>query len=242
MDGNPNLPVWTGGPGRSCLKRESADWRIIAVRTDQELAWEPVSVEHIVRDEWIDFRKVRYRYPDGREFGPFYQYSRKSYSVIVPVLPDGRFLCVRQFRQGIRKVTTEFPAGCVEKTDRTGNGNAAGKNVEAALKAAKRELQEETGYVSDDWHFLLAVPSNATLADNYAYLFTAGGCRRVSGQKLDDMEFLNVRKYTAGEIEELIAEGKFEQAIHIMGWLLAQRKEAENKTAPAAGDPFSGAS
>ena len=98
--------------------------------------------------------------------------------------------------------------------------------MEAALKAAKRELQEETGYVSDDWHFLLAVPSNATLADNYAYLFTAGGCRRVSGQKLDDMEFLNVRKYTAGEIEELIAEGKFEQAIHIMGWLLAQRKRS----------------
>ena len=146
--------------------------------------------------------------------------------VIVASDTEGNYLCVRQFRQGIRKVTTEFPAGCVEKTDRTGNGDAAEQNVEAALKAAKRELQEETGYVSDDWHFLLAVPSNATLADNYAYLFTAGGCRRVSGQKLDDMEFLNVRKYTAGEIEELIAEGKFEQAIHIMGWLLAQRKRS----------------
>ena len=195
-------------------------------RKKDPLEWEELKTEHIVQDEWIDFRKTSYRFPDGSVYEPYYSYSRRDYVVIVASDTEGNYLCVRQFRQGIRKVTTEFPAGCVEKTDRTGNRNAAGQNVEAALKAAKRELQEETGYVSDDWHFLLAVPSNATLADNYAYLFTAGGCRRVSGQKLDDMEFLNVRKYTAGEIEELIAEGKFEQAIHIMGWLLAQRKRS----------------
>ncbi len=220
MDGNPNLPVWTGGPGRSCLKRESADWRIIAVRTDQELAWEPVSVEHIVRDEWIDFRKVRYRYPDGREFGPFYQYSRKSYSVIVPVLPDGRFLCVRQFRQGIGETTTEFPAGGIEA-----DGSEYGQVTrEDALAAAKRELKEETGYESDEWTHLITIPSNATIADNYAHVFLARNCRKVSGLHLDVTEDLEPVIVTKEEIETMISEGRFQQMGHVMAYLLAVRK------------------
>ena len=34
--------------------------------TDAEnLAWEEVSTEHIVQDEWIDFRRSIYRFPDG---------------------------------------------------------------------------------------------------------------------------------------------------------------------------------
>ena len=190
------------------------------MRTDQELAWEPVSVEHIVRDEWIDFRKVRYRYPDGREFGPFYQYSRKSYSVIVPVLPDGRFLCVRQFRQGIGETTTEFPAGGIEA-----DGSEYGQVTrEEALAAAKRELKEETGYESDEWTHLITIPSNATIADNYAHVFLARNCRKVSGLHLDVTEDLEPVIVTKEEIETMISEGRFQQMGHVMAYLLAVRK------------------
>ncbi len=190
------------------------------MRTDQELAWEPVSVEHIVRDEWIDFRKVRYRYPDGREFGPFYQYSRKSYSVIVPVLPDGRFLCVRQFRQGIGETTTEFPAGGIE-TERAEYGRVT---REDALAAAKRELKEETGYEADEWTHLITIPSNATIADNYAHVFLARNCRKVSGLRLDVTEDLEPVIVTKEEIETMISEGRFQQMGHVMAYLLAVRR------------------
>ena len=190
------------------------------MRTDQELAWEPVSVEHIVRDEWIDFRKVRYRYPDGREFGPFYQYSRKSYSVIVPVLPDGRFLCVRQFRQGIGETTTEFPAGGIEA-----EGAEYGRVTrEDALAAAKRELKEETGYEADEWTHLITIPSNATIADNYAHVFLARNCRKVSGLRLDVTEDLEPVIVTKEEIETMISEGRFQQMGHVMAYLLAVRR------------------
>ena len=41
--------------------------------------------------------------------------------------------------------------------------------MEDALICAKRELEEETGYVSDKWTHLITIPSNATVADNYAH-------------------------------------------------------------------------
>lgn len=190
----------------------------------ENLLWEEIRIEHIVQDEWIDFRRSAYRFPDGSVFEPFYSYSRRDYVVIVASDEEGSYLCVRQFRQGIKEVTTEFPAGGIERTD--GREYGAGRDpvmAEDALDAAKRELLEETGYVSDDWRYLLTVPSNATIADNYAHVFAAANCRRTGGQSLDETEFLNVRKYSAAQIEEMIDKGEFQQAVHIMAWLLAQR-------------------
>ncbi len=188
------------------------------------LAWEEVSTEHIIQDEWIDFRRSAYRLPDGSVFEPYYTYSRKDYVVIVASDTEENYLCVRQFRQGIREVTTEFPAGGIERKDGREYGGDGGfaKN---ALVAAKRELREETGYESDEWSYLLAVPSHATIADDYAYLFVARNCRRVAEQSLDETEFLNVQKHTAQEIEEMIVSGEFPQAVHIAAWLLARREE-----------------
>ena len=145
---------------------------------DKDLIWEEISREHIVRDEWIDFRKSAYRYPDGRVFSPYYSYSRRDYTVIVASDTEGRYICVRQFRQGIKEVTTEFPAGGIERPDGKEYGDRS--KAEDALACAKRELLEETGYESDDWAHLLTVPSNATIADNYAHVFMARNCRKVS--------------------------------------------------------------
>ena len=64
--------------------------------TDKNLDWEEISTEHIVNDQWIDFRKSIYRYPDGRIFSPFYSYSRRDYAVIVASDEEGQLICVRQ--------------------------------------------------------------------------------------------------------------------------------------------------
>lgn len=189
------------------------------------LSWEEISTEHIIQDQWIDFRRSAYRFPDGRVFEPFYSYSRRDYVVIVAADSKENYLCVRQFRQGIQKVTTEFPAGGIERKDGKEYGESQDVSAEDALAAAKRELLEETGYESDEWRHLLTVPSNATIADNYAHLFVARNCRRVSEQLLDETEFLRVVKLPAQEIEELIAKGEFQQAVHIMAWLLSLRKQ-----------------
>ena len=77
---------------------------------DDSLVWEEVHMEHIVQDEWIDFRRSEWKFPDGSVFEPFYSYSRRDYVVIVASDTDGNYLCVKQFRPGIRQVTTEFPA------------------------------------------------------------------------------------------------------------------------------------
>lgn len=193
---------------------------------EKSLTWEPLHVNHLVNDEWIDFREAAYRMPDGSVFEPYYSYSRRDYVVIVATDTEGRFLTVRQFRQGIRCVTNEFVAGGIEGTQRPDISKTASPNAteQQALAAAKRELMEESGYRSDRWSHVITVPSNATIADNYAYIFRAEDCRKAGSQKLDDTEFLNVHLRTGQEIEELIRNGQFQQAIHVMAYYMTQSK------------------
>ena len=193
---------------------------------DKDLAWKEIRTEHIVQDQWIDFRRSAYEYPDGRVYEPFYSYSRRNYAVIVASDRDGRYLCVRQFRQGIKEVTTEFPAGGIERVD--GKEYGSPEYAEDALEAARRELREETGYVSDEWEHLLTIPSNATIADNYAFVFRAKNCVPAGPQDLDETELLDIRKLCADEIEEMIYAGKFQQSVHVMAWLLAKDRSVKD--------------
>ena len=194
-------------------------------RDNKDLIWEEIKTEHLIQNEWIDFRQSAYRFPDGSVFEPYYSYSRRDYVVVVASDTEGRYILVRQFRQGIKEVTNEFPAGGIERTD----GKEYGKveAAEDALEAAKRELLEETGYESTEWKHLITVPSNATIADNYAHIYRACNSVKVSGQDLDTTEFLNVGLYSADEIEKMIKENDFQQAVHIMAWLLALRNDGQ---------------
>lgn len=185
------------------------------METPENLVWEEVSCEHIVHDEWIDFRSSTYKMPNGKISGPYYSYSRKNFVIIVATTEEGNYICVKQFRQGIKQITTEFCAGCIECVNDV---------PENDLSAAKRELLEETGYGSDDWGHMLTVPSHATLADNYMSIFVARNCQKINSQQnLDDDEFLNVYLYSRNELEEMIKNGEFSQASHILALFIADK-------------------
>ena len=192
--------------------------------SDESLRWHELRTEHLIRNEWIDLRESWYTMPDGSVRGPFYTYTRKDFCVIAATDEAGRYICVRQYRQGIGKVTTEFPAGGIESGD---DGDCEGRPdlrsgeeaVARALRAAMRELREETGYESDEWEYLMTVPANATISDNYEYLFRAVNCRKVTGQALDSTEYLNVELLEPGELEERVRSGMFEQADHVLAWM-----------------------
>ena len=63
---------------------------------------------------------------------------------------------------------------------------------EVVEDAAKRELLEETGYVSDEWQYLGATVESSAKLTNYMHIYFANHCRKVSGQHLDATEELDV--------------------------------------------------
>lgn len=75
--------------GKNFERRKAGEDKL---KEKDPLAWEEIRTDHIIQDEWIDFRKTSYRFPDGSIYEPFYSYSRRDYVVIVASDPEGRYL------------------------------------------------------------------------------------------------------------------------------------------------------
>ncbi len=180
-----------------------------------------VETERLYADQRIEIYRKAYRAWDGKIMGPYYSLKLGDYVIIVATDTAGNYICVRQFRQGFKGVTTEFPAGGI--VSKAVNGSYT---PETLLENAKRELREETGYISDKWTQLYTVPANATLADNYAYIFLAEDCEKLSEQCLDETEYLEVEIYSPDQLDSLIRGGGFQHAVHVLALYLAKEKKA----------------
>ena len=189
-----------------------------------KLSWKAENIEHVVQDEWIDFRRCIYKLPNNEKIGPVYNYSKHSFSLIVALDQNGDYICVKQYRHGIDDITTEFPAGGIEYKAKDSHEAINYENIisteENAFEAAKRELKEETGYVSDNWKHLLTIPANATLSNSNVHIFFAKDCEKVSG--LDDTEFLNVEVISEEELRNRIFGGDFKQSLHVLAYYLSK--------------------
>ncbi len=196
---------------------------------DKDLRWKLVKEEHITQDKWIDFRQNIYELPDGAHIGPVYNFSKHSFSLVVATDEKGRYICVKQYRHGIDEITTEFPAGGIEYRQTEDIPYITASNTiaseEEAFEAAKRELLEETGYVSDEWRHLYTFPANATLASNNVHIYAAKNCRKEGKQHLDDTEFLNVVLFDEAELRKHIFGGDFKQSLHVLAWYLSKETQ-----------------
>ena len=135
-------------------------------------------------------------------------------AVMMAVDEKKRVLLVRQFRLPARQYLWELPAGRMDPG-------------ETPLKAARRELQEETGVRARKWVKLISYyPSPGFLAEKMN-LFVATGLTQGEARPMDD-ERIQTRWFTSREIEDGIRSGKIQDGKTIAGFL-AWRKFGSTK-------------
>lgn len=118
---------------------------------------------------------------DGWEFA-----SRSNASGVVALVAETdqrEIVLVEQFRKPVGQYVIELPAGLVgDHTDPD----------EPILQAAKRELQEETGFVAAQLSLLMECPSSAGMSDEIVTFVLARGLRRAGPGGGDDSEDIQV--------------------------------------------------
>ena len=78
---------------------------------------------------------------------------------------------------------------------------------ENPLEAAKRELLEEAGLVSDDWeHFYTISLDWNPKAEHYSYVFVARNCRKTTTPHLDAGERLHVVEFTLKQFSKFVLD------------------------------------
>lgn len=125
--------------------------------------------------------------------------DHKGAAAVVAVWEDGKLLMVRQYRNALERETLEIPAGGL-------NGRE-----EPTDRAALRELEEETGYRSENAEFLISIRTTVAFCNEKIDIYVARDL--IPGeQHLDEDEYVNVEAYSVEELKEMIYAGKIQDS------------------------------
>ena len=109
---------------------------------------------------------------------------------VAPLTADGELIFVEQFRYPYMEVVLELPAGKLEKG-------------EDPFEAGKRELEEETGCVADDYIDCGKFYPSPGYCGEIIHLYAAYNLHKTQ-MNLDEDEFLNVIKIPVDKAAEMV--------------------------------------
>ena len=176
---------------------------------DEELIWKEIEEVDRRSEALFDMVTVKSVSADGAE-GVFLKLLSPDWVTVIPVLPDGRFLMVKQYRHGSASLSEEFPAGVIDKG-------------EDPLDAARRELEEETGYVAGGMKLIGRINPNPAFMSNTSYTFLAEDLEKISDQNLDEHERIAYFSLSDEEINGKMGGQEMNSAIMVQAWFWYQQ-------------------
>ncbi len=130
--------------------------------------------------------------------------------VVIAAEKDNKILLVKQFRYPTGEVLYELPAGKLDK------------NNESIFEAAKRELEEETGHIANNWEELGYIWTSPGFCSEKLYLFKACGLS-FKGQHLDEGEILDYIEIEKNEVFQMVKDGRISDSKSISALMRAYK-------------------
>ncbi|WP_066047381.1 NUDIX hydrolase [Robertmurraya korlensis] len=136
---------------------------------------------------------------------------------VIAITNEGKIVMVEQYRKALERDIVEIPAGKLEKGE------------EPAL-CAKRELEEETGYVCQSLDLLISFYTSPGFADEIVHLYVARGLeKKEDAAPPDEDEFVTLVELTLEEALQYIEERKIYDAKTAYAVQYLQLQEALTK-------------
>ena len=130
--------------------------------------------------------------------------------VVIAAETNDKIIMVEQFRYPAKEVLYELPAGKLDKEN------------ESILDAAKRELEEETGYCAKNWEDMGFIWTSPGFCNEKLYLFKATELTFL-GQHLDEGEILNYLLIGKNIVFDMVKNGKINNSKTIAALLRAYK-------------------
>ena len=133
-------------------------------------------------------------------------------AVVVPITDEGKIVFVKQFRYPFQKFLFELPAGKLEKD-------------EDPFECAKRELTEETGYISKNYKPLGKIFTTPGFCTEILYLYLATKLKAGNHNREEGEYGMEVYEFTLNEVVRKIIIGEIVDAKTICGIFYYMNRE-----------------
>jgi ADP-ribose pyrophosphatase len=154
---------------------------------------------------WYALREDHVRFPDGSE-GPYTVIDKREAVWIVPVMADGSFVLIRNYRHTVDQWLWEVPAGGIE----------AGQSAEAT---AQRELAEEIGGTADRLREIATLFTMPGIGDELAHIFLAE-CVTLGEPRHEPSEVMERHIVTREQVIDMIYRGAIQDGPSALAILL----------------------
>ena len=141
---------------------------------------------------------------------------RKGAAAVVAVLPNGKLIMVRQYRNALERETLEIPAGSRDSV------------TEDTAICAARELEEETGYKAGQLELLISLRTTVAFCDEFIDIYLATELTKTA-QALDENEFVDIEEYSLSELLDKIFATEIQDGKTVAGILAYNARINQNK-------------
>ena len=170
--------------------------------------------EKTIKSELIFDGRVVKLYKDKIELSTgqesFREVVKHSGGVVILAKKEDKIILVKQFRYPMKEVLYELPAGKLEIG-------------EDPFEAAKRELEEETGYCANKWTDLGYVYTSPGYSDEKLYLYEAEDLEFTHCHP-DEGEIIQAFEYKYDDVLKMIDNGEINDAKTLCALMRAQIK------------------
>ena len=152
-----------------------------------------IKEELIYKGSFLDIVNVDVTLPDGKNASRDIV-KHPGATAIIAFLDEENIILVEQFRLALKRTMLEIPAGKLNKN-------------EEIIECARRELQEETGYMAKNLEYLGCLATAPGFCDELIYLYKATDLS-LGEKNEDEDEFTNVKIMNIGKVKEMIRKGE----------------------------------
>ncbi|MBD8031927.1 MULTISPECIES: NUDIX domain-containing protein [Solibacillus] len=151
--------------------------------------------ESIFKGKVISLKVDDVKLPNG-ETGKREIINHPGAVAVIAITENNKILFVEQYRKALERSIVEIPAGKMEKG-------------EEPIVTARRELEEETGYTSEDLKFVQAFATSPGFADEVIHIYVAEKLKKLDiPVDLDEDEFVDLMELSLEEAEAMVADGR----------------------------------
>ncbi len=172
--------------------------------------WQVLNRKTLIDSPMFKFMQYDLKHGEKQTLHKFYILDTADWVNIVPLTPDNEVVLIHQYRAGIDEITIEIPGGIMDSGETD------------PLQTARRELEEETGYVTDDLELLGFLYPNPSFMTNRCYFVLARNVRPQGHINFDPSEYIETFTVPLKDIPQMIKSGEIRHSLTVNAFAMFQ--------------------
>jgi ADP-ribose pyrophosphatase len=173
--------------------------------------WKVLTSQELMKSGFFKLRCDSLQLPDGQVQPRYYTMEFSDWVNVVAVTTNNEIILIRQYRPPKEDYFIEIPGGTTHP----------GQN-EDPKEAARRELEEETGFVAKEIHLVGTHDPNPAMQTNKMWTYLALGCEKIKEQNLDPFEQVEVELVSIAKAYEMAHKGDIKHSLVLTALFLAK--------------------